>query len=1168
RIVKLEINGFKSFADKTVFSMHPGTTCIVGPNGCGKSNVVDAFRWVLGEQSAKTLRGEKMEEIIFNGTSEIKAKGMAEVALFFSDSTDGNGSSGSGSIVEVARRLYRSGESEYYIDKTRCRLKDIRELFLDTGLEVRSYSILEQGRIAEILNTKPLERRFLIEEVAGVMKYKVRKSEALSKIERSKINLDRINDIIGEVKRSITSLDRQVKKAGKFKALTTELNLIELKVAKRDYTLLMEAYERQTMEIDTLSGVLRETAAGIAQMEATREATARAAEEKQKALDALNESQRGLDKDISTLERDLALKRSSIDNITGHKERLNSQISAYITEKDEALTKITELSEAEAALALKCDALDKEIETEKHKLVQTEESLDSVEEELREKNRVLFKASDDISTARNELSRIQSGIGSLKQKKDSAASFFKHAEAEHETHEREINNSEANILQRQDSIESNRKKKDALTEESQLLQKEIDSMRAEIAALRESLAADSSRLKSLEEITAGELNVKEFTQNINVLALLSTVIDVPGRYETAIEAALGGKIKGFIVRDLKALTDGARILKERSSVRTSLVPNTQRPAAVPRAQAEGHTNAFDVVKTPPEYADTVRAILGNYLIVDGIEEAFTLLSGGTVSHFVTLDGDIVESSGVVTAGKAGTILKHLRNIRELKEKAEAGAEALKARQEGLNAAFQRRDTLKKDQQNIDNILFAMDKDLSILRLNLKKHNEEKARLTNKLHYMKVESEQIDKEIGALNNKLKERIGEEQSAQARKEEIHAYIEELRDTLTDKKVHLETLRASFTEHKAAITGMRERLRSTRSEKASHEKKIDTQDIRIEDAHNEINALTVKQNTLTGEIQTEETDLAALNVKADALKADIARIKEQIEGDLTVLHGLEDGLGKMRHSYDDTRVQLSELELHLAESRMRMENIQGLIATNYGKDIEQMDVPPLLEGEEEKISVLRRKIQEIGPVNLASIEEYEELTKRYDFLLSQQNDLVTSIAELNEAIAKINSTTRQKLTDGFNMLNLKFDETFKKFFGGGQAGLVLTDTANILECGIDIVVQPPHKKLQNINLLSGGEKSLSAISLVFAGFLIKPTPLCILDEADAALDDSNTVRFASMLKDLAMQKTQFIVITHNRVTMESADYIYGVTNEVPGISKVISMELKEAEALADRS
>ncbi|MBF0516180.1 MAG: chromosome segregation protein SMC, partial [Nitrospirae bacterium] len=1116
RIVKLEINGFKSFADKTVFSMHTGTTCIVGPNGCGKSNVVDAFRWVLGEQSAKTLRGEKMEEIIFNGTAEVKAKGMAEAVLYFTDSTEGNG--GAGNVVEVARRLYRSGESEYYINKTRCRLKDVREIFLDTGLEVRSYSILEQGRISEILNTKPIERRFLIEEVAGVMKYKVRKSEALAKIERSRANLDRINDIVAEVKRSISSLDRQVKKAEKFKALTTELTLIELKIAKRDYALLMETFTELTAEIDTLSAVIQDTADGIAQKETAREAAGRVIEEKQKKLDALSQSQRELDRDISLIEKDIAIKRSSVDNISGHTQRLNTQISAYRAEKDEAAAAVAQLSDSEAALAKECDALDKAIETEKTKLVQTEESLDSVEEELREKNRSLFKISDEISTIRNDAAQITSTIGSVKQKKDSAASFFKHAATELENHDAEIKKSERILIQRQQSIDTNKQKKDTLISDSAALQKEIDTTRADVAALRESLAGDTSRLKSLQEITATELNVKEFTQHIEVMALLSNIINVPRKYETAIEAALGRKIKGFIVRDFEALQHGVRFIKERASERISLVVNAEGAATELIAQTELGVNAFSIVQTEAQYAQTMRAILGNFIIVEDIQRALYQLSKGSSFHFATLDGDIVEPSGVVTTGKSGTILKHLRNIRELKEKTAAETLSLNTMQERLSASLTQRDTLKKDQQNVDNIILAMDKELSILKINLKKHTEDKDRLTQKLHYMKVESEQIDKEIDTLNEKLMRRHDEEKLVQTRKEEVNSYIEELRDTVTDKKVHLETLRTSFTEKKAAITGMRERLRAARAEKSSHSKKIETHELRITQANNEILSLTAKQNALNGEIQTQDNSLALLTENAQTLKSNILAQRTQIEGDVKIVHDLEAALSAMRHKYDQTRGNLTELELALTECRMRVQNIKGIISTNYGKDIDELEAPPLSSGEEEKTTVLRRKISEIGPVNLASIEEYEVLTTRYDFLLAQQRDLLTSIAELEEAIARINSTTRQKLTDGFNMLNLKFDETFKKFFGGGRAQLILTETTNILECGIDIVVQPPQKKLQNINLLSGGEKTLSAISLVFAGFLIKPTPMCILDEADAALDDSNTVRFAARLKDLA--------------------------------------------------
>ncbi|MBF0565993.1 MAG: AAA family ATPase, partial [Nitrospirae bacterium] len=676
KIVKLELNGFKSFAEKVSFSMHPGITCIVGPNGSGKSNVVDALRWVLGEQSPKTLRGEKMEEIIFNGTSLVKQKGMAEVTLTLSraapqsdpapgvdgamntagratgpanETSGGNGNGGNGNgkgparadadvsnaddadvserTIEVSRRLFRSGESEYIINKVKTRLRDVRDLFLDTGLEVKSYSILEQGRIAEILNARPIDRRFLIEEAAGVMKYKVRRSEAISKLEKSRANLERVNDVISEVKRSITALERQVKKAEKYRAAIAALTDLELRVAWRDYESLRKAFDSFTGEFEALAArlsVIKGTDAGIE--EALEELNASLGE-KMGAYEELSRRTAAHEKDRTALEKHMALLEATIDSITGHLDRLDAQSAEYSQERNDGKTRDEELSCQEEELRGSIASLEGEIEEDRKGAEVVEKENTSIEDDLREKNRRLFQVSEQISNVSNDLSRLQMTLGSLHQKKDSSLSFLRGASESLETRvgeiaslEKAINEKEARLALARERIMVSKR---TIGEQEAV----IESLRKDVAALREQIASDSSRLKSIEEMSAGQSTALELAASVEVLAPISSVVVVPRQFEVAIENSLAHRLKGFVVKNKAALGEAVRFLKEGGWERTSLVaPDMVREASTRYSQwaptkKDGITNAASLLQGEGAMIPVLRALLRDFYIVKDFDEA-------------------------------------------------------------------------------------------------------------------------------------------------------------------------------------------------------------------------------------------------------------------------------------------------------------------------------------------------------------------------------------------------------------------------------------------------------------------------------------------------------------------------------------------------------------------
>lgn len=1152
RIEKIELTGFKSFAEKTAFNLHPGITCIVGPNGCGKSNVVDAFKWVLGEQSAKSLRGDKMEEVIFGGSNSKKPKGMADVSL----SVDGLG--GDSKVTTVSRRLYRSGESEYMLNRNICRLRDIKDIFLDTGLEVKSYSILEQDRIAAILNARAEDRRFLIEEVAGVVKYKVRRAEAQSKLESSRLNLQRVNDIVVEVRRQINSLDRQVKKAERYKRLMAELREMELRLARRDYLALKEALESIIASYDALREEDAGLRAGLSSGEAELESLRLRLLEREKRIGELQTALQAKEREIAEAERGIAVLKADMENLKEYLVRLKVEEEEVQRKRAEAVSLAEDASARKAATEAEIEALNAELGTKSESLGVKEGELSEKEAELESKRKESFSLSEEISKHRNELRMHEAFLENLSKKEKSTETEVSETKAESARLTEEISSAASALEALEREAGGIRKEKEDLSADITNGRARLEELKGRLGAEREDLASLGSRLESLRELATGGEPFKE----ANPLAYVSEILDVPAEYEKAVEAALGEAVTGLVLSDIHEVIRLSNAIRENDAGKTALVPiNNLRTPLATDVPSGAVGRASDLVGARGEHSRVAAGLLSGVVVFKDLRSALDYSSGFTS---VTLDGEVVLPSGAVIAGKGRGVLKLRRQVRELEAEVEAKKSSVSAVQSQVDGEAESIRQKETALETASGRLAEKEQESVALRQKAQRLADESERLGRKLSYLDVEASETAREKSGLLEAVSKVETSLKDSGERLKIAEEEMTRLQGALAGHKTLYEEQRALTVDIRLALNSCRERAEALNREMEGIERLGEELARKTEFISAEYSSAQGRIEGKAGEIFGNEEALKGLVQEASALASLIGAERDASSGDSEAASMAEHNLKDIRLRIDDLSRRISGLEVGRAEHKLKIENLDANIRNNYDVSIESLEAEPPLQEDEERVEAVRAKIQELGPVSLGTIEEYEELRGRFEFLTGQQADIEQSIAELEEAISKINSTTRKRLKDAYEALNAKFGEIFLSLFGGGRAELRLTDENNILETGIEIIVQPPGKRLQNITLLSGGEKTLTALSLLFASFLIKPTPLCILDEADAALDESNTEKFSKMLRGLAVD-TQFIVITHNKVTMEAADYIYGITMEEAGVSKVISLEFAEAATQA---
>ena len=1177
RIKKLSIHGFKSFVDKITFNFPSGASAIIGPNGCGKSNIVDAIRWALGEQNARHLRGKLMEDVIFAGSETRKPLGMAEVILTFSNEQGlGPAEFANFTEIEVSRRLYRSGESEYSINRVPSRLRDIIDLFADTGVGTRAYSIIEQGQVGWLINAKPDERRIIFEEAAGVSRFKHKKEAAMRRLEAAKENLTRVNDIISEVKRQLNSLNRQAKKAERYKALREELKSVELALSSAELKRLAgfldgasrRLEEAKDEEIMLSSSIAEKEALleGIKADHAREETEYRAAREKAFEIESL----------IRKEEQSSALAAMRVEELRRHEERLLREI-------DELRASGAAATEEAARLGDEISGVGSLIEAETLKLEDGSRRLEALDSLLREKEALKRENAAESMDLAARLAELRHSLQALMKDEEHLRHRESKAASEKEDAAKKLLSMEAPIASLKDDLRRSASEKESIEagltgikDRLDALEKEKTVGEAGLKGLEDEFSRASARLSALEEMEKNFDNLRDGARAImrrndaGVFGLMADVIETNPGYEKAVEAVMGERLQYLIVGTQKDGVEAIEYLKKNGAGRGSFVPAREaRPLRAPLPVEAGvdypaTKGLLGEIRIKDGYDPVVSYVIGDAVVVEDLPAALDLWrQNGAYRTIVTLDGEVIDPQGTITGGSSNSgdpgILQKRGEIKMLRQRAselegrisaldgevKAAEEAILATRPSLEAYRERLHEADIARVNLENAL--------------KARQDEFGRLTALVSSMTAEIDESGARLAEIAVKKAALSGEREGLETAAAQKDALAAVYQDALSKVAAEKEGLSRAVTEIRVALAKAKERFDALGRQAAEREKAAGESSARIRSREDEIAAGGEEAALKAGEIDSLKARLEGLLGLADAAKNEgsgKAELLQELSGRMTEtdagLKGIKARSNRLTELKGEISIEIKETELAMANLKERMNEKYGVDIGTPATDGEEA---PALDTLESSKDDLREKIAALGEVSLSALEEYADLERRHQFLVDQQSDLSRSVESLHAAITKINRTTREKFKSAFDEINSKFQETFPRFFNGGKAELRLADDGDILEAGIEIVAQPPGKRLQNITLLSGGEKALTATSLIFSIFLIKPSPFCLLDEVDAPLDEANIDRFNGFVREMA-ERSQFVLITHNKKTMEMADALYGITMEEPGVSKTISL------------
>lgn len=1174
RIKRIEIAGFKSFADKVVLDFQQGVTGVVGPNGCGKSNIVDAIRWSMGEQSAKNLRGKAMEDVIFAGSDSRKALGMAEVSLVFSVE-DGRAPAKylEFNEIQLTRRLFRDGESDYLINKTPCRLLDITELFMDTGVGTKAYSIIEQGKISQVLHSRPEERRLLIEEAAGVTKFKARKQLALKKIEGTRQNLARLTDVIGEIRRQLNSLQRQAKKAEKFRELRDELREIDLLFIAHTAAALQQGRNQIEAELAGLNDRMRDLFGNASQADTQLEQCRLAVldaeqqlatiqEESYRLRSAADSAENGLlfrRKESEQLRERLARLEGELVSVRQRREELQSQLAALLLQQQ---TQATELTTAEAQV----------IATQAEQLT-IEQAFEVANSALEDQRRELFAAQSTASQCRNRIEQVAKRKAELAERierQDREQLQLLARLDENATRRTELEHA---AQQKTAERERSEQQLAQLAGQEQRLAAQLPEAEKIWQATRDELSRVASRLSSQQEL---ESRLAGYGQGVQILlrqsplqsrlkGLLADQIEVPAEYEAALEAVLSDRLQVILCDEEEDLLAGLEYLRQQGGGRAQLA--LRLPEATLPAGIEGTEPLLALVSTTPAVQGLVSQLLAMTHVCNDLATALRLSRQHITRQFVTKRGEVVSLGGLVTGGSseqvAAGIIHKKREIKTL----EAQLAELEQRVAGLQS---QRDHLRQAQHDVARDLLAARSGLHRLELeqaglqkDLQQVELETSRVQDRIKLQSLERVTLDEELLALDSESGEASRGLEQAETGARRLEQSSAGLVAELEQRRTALASARESLTALRVTAATLREQGESLQRSAGMAQLQLADLDLRLRQVEDEQQERTAQLVQLDRQIDEDGQKLQA--VLTAQIEQDLRQktAREGYEQACGLLSAAEASARIQREQHDAIRQQQSELSLRFSSQSLQLEHLEQSLHDRHRcqlAEVQQRLAGQLLDeaASQRRQAELERQLDELGEVNLMAIEEYAGMEQRYTFLTSQRDDLEASLHDLQQAIQKINRTTRQRFLETFNQVNEKFREVFPRLFCGGRAELKLTDEQDLLETGIEIIVQPPGKKLANVMLMSGGEKALTAVALIFSIFLIKPTPFCLLDEVDAPLDDANIGRFNEMVREMSAI-SQFIIITHNKATMGVADTLYGVTMEEPGASKIVSVRLQ---------
>jgi chromosome segregation protein len=1237
----LELFGFKSFAPKTKMEFHRGVTAVVGPNGCGKSNVLDAMRWVLGEQSAKALRGGEMSDVIFSGTDSRAGVGMAEVSMTFSECEEQLGLDWH--EVTITRRVFKDGGSEYLLNKTPCRLKDIQQLFMDTGIGRSAYSIMEQGKIDMILSSRPEDRRAIFEEAAGITKYKAQKREALRKLEATEANLLRLEDIVKEVKRQIGSLQRQAGKARRYQALIGDLKMLETHAAKRQFDSLEEQRVAAKQELARLADRQVECEQEIESRESEVAVQRAALEEMEQRLNQARQAVNDLRTRISNHESRIIFNEERAQEFTQLVERYRADVAGA---EEKFRIAETQLHDTDIELEQITTMLAGELRVMEEK----QAAVAALTGQRQEAERTISGVANDAARIESRISGLRGQISSVSQQRDGAEArlsilsgeleqltfaFTQFTDRLRDTQaeiERAVSDAEARAAQLADSEAQLREAQSGLAETDR-----------ELRDAQRSLAEKDSKLEVLRALNAGGEGFSEGTQAVlrgldnpdffkpAILGALAQFIEVAPEFVTAAEAALGVNLQAIVMKDTMIAESVVKTLTAQKLGKAALALRELEShfdhKAEPLALPEGAIDWLIRKITPqPEVQRLVERLVNHTVLVPDLETALRIFPQVRGSAVVTLAGEVLTGHGVLHAGQTGeavnSVLARKNQIHTLEAEAaqfQQQIDGVTLRRNELVATIEtaqaRLEEAREEKQNATLLVSTLRGQLAMVEREAKETERKQQNLEGERASSEARHREAADRVGGLEAEIASGLGQLEELQTRRAEVQNQLEVLRAREGELSGELNELRVK-------VATERQRHSSLHHQRQPMEARLTELTELIAARKQDILNYEQRAESMLAENAEIETNLERLRGQVGEGESAVAALLEERAGMASAVEELANGLRVLRHQLTEAHDQRSRLDVKHTQYEMKLTALTEHIQKRYqldlatferdlhglrvafrdhakrqgsGTDVSSVAVPagvspadsesagdlasaataqpdpqpPEIEDAfaidwdriDSMVRELDQRLDSMGPVNLDAIQEYDELEQRHAFLEKQNEDLTNAKQELIDVIAKINNTTKTLFAETFEKIRVNFAEMFVELFGGGKANLLLTDESDPLESGIDIIAKPPGKQLQTITLLSGGERTMTAVALLFSIYMVKPSPFCVLDEMDAPLDESNINRFIKIL-DRFVAQSQFIVISHHKRTIARADALYGVTMEEHGVSKLVGVKFSTRE------
>ena len=1191
----IKIKGFKSFAEEVVLLLEPGITTIVGPNGCGKSNVSDAIRWVLGEKSARALRCTNMRDLLFNGGSNFNPSQKASVTLSFTNISE-NLSVGSPD-VEVGRQLSRDGESNYLINQTPCRLRDISELFMDTGIGVDAYSVMEQRKIDLILNVRPEERRFLFDEVAGITKYKHNKKIAERKLEETQQNLVRINDIILEAQRDSETLKQQAEQAKHYQEIKEKLQQLELGLACREYEKLATEYREKQDELDSIINEVNDANQLIQDIEERIETANNRRTELDDAINRSQEEIRAIEAKCDKIEREIVVYKENQLNIQQQRQRAVQTLETLNTQKVQIQSKKKERIQEQKKLEATCKIEESRLSARKKTLEQFDIGIKKSKSDQQEAQSLLQETTSALSERENKrltiehsLSSTQSNRDRLQTTTDALNAELKTATEKRDEIRRAENKLNANYLH----LETSKKQVEETYNEKQ---DELRKLEAELSGLQNNLGVSSSRYKSLEQLHsayegyyAGVRAIMQAKQHFpeqfyGINGVVAELISTQADYEIAIEVALGSAIQNVVAETAEDAKAAINFLKKHRAGIVKFLPldTIRRRTFYDDALLDKYGVigvAEDLVEFDSKYDTVVQQLLGNTLIIEDFDAAIALKRKyNPRARLVTLEGELFETTGAITGGHTDQ------------------------KKTGLLTRANELDVLKSKISKIQISVNEKDEKRKKLAATIVNAQQENQKLSAQLQSLEIEKGSIKKDIELCDqniSQLEERLAEvetenrdlQESFDVSQEEMQKLDEEILDltkkqTNTERRIKriAEQIESETQKHEEIakgcqsmevfLAGQRQKLEGIDTELKGYDDNVLQIEQNIQEQQKIIDSDEQTKQDISDQIAEAQREFLRIEGDRAEAEAEFEELSDEKQTNHAEIESLQNDMRSIRRKFERQNKLHHQLEMKTTQLEMQLKSISKHILDKYQVSIDEIPKPILqvdgaIYNEEQdvvqntnlpneidlldNIEKLKAELSAMGAVNQKAIQTYEKHQKRLDFLETQREDIQHSIESAYQAIKKINKTSQDKFLKTFEKVKINFQEVFTELFGGGETELKLTDEDNVLESGVEIIARPPGKRPQSITQLSGGERSLVAIGLLFAVFKIKPSPFCVLDEVDASLDEANVLRFTNLIREYS-ENTQFVIITHNNRTKEIADVMYGVTMEQAGISKILS-------------